>query len=324
MTDEQLADSLRDVASGILTPFSEDRRDVLHDEVKRNAQYLYDRGMRLFLSPANVSEYHSLTPDERIGTVESVVDTLPADATVLAGAGGSTETVLDLAGAYAAAGAHGLMIMPPDHAFRHERGLLAYYERIGERAELPLIPYFRGIEVSADTVAAVAELERVAGIKYALHDVVKFVRAIEAAEGDTVWINGMAEPYAPTLYAEGAEGFSSGVGNFEPSVSLSLMRVLRAGDWDRARTIRNATLPFQSLRSEPGSDNALPAANSVPALKTGLEMAGLYGGPVREPLVELSESDERRARKLYGDIEAFVESELEPSPRATIADERTA
>ena len=68
----------------------------------------------------------------------------------------------------------------------------------------------------------------------------------------------------------------------------------------------------------------MPAANSVPALKTGLEMAGLYGGPVREPLVELSESDERRARKLYGDIEAFVESELEPSPRATIADERTA
>ena len=43
------------------------------------------------------------------------------------------------------------------------------------------------------------------------------------------------------------------------------------------------------------SDLDLSAANNVPVVKHCMEVAGLYGGPVREPLVELSEEDADRA-----------------------------
>jgi 4-hydroxy-tetrahydrodipicolinate synthase len=172
------------------------------------------------------------------------------------------------------------------------------------------------MDLSPGTVTRIAECSNVVAVKYALEDVPLFARAVEACDADVVWINGMAEPYAPSLWAEGARGFTSGVGNFRPTLSLALYRALDAGDWDRARTLRNATFPFQSFRSEAGS-GAFPGANSVPALKIGLESVGLYGGPVRPPLEGLSETDERRARELAEDVGEFVENEVEPSPRAT-------
>jgi 4-hydroxy-tetrahydrodipicolinate synthase len=207
------------------------------------------------------------------------------------------------------------MLMPPDHTFLHRDGLIEYYEQIGAATELPLVPYLRGLDLDSATVARVAECSNVVAVKYALEDVTCFARALEQSEADVVWINGMAEPYAPSLWAEGARGFTSGVGNFRPSLSLALYRALEAGDWDRARTLRNATLAFQSFRAGAGS-GGFPGANSVPALKIGLESVGLYGGPVRPPLAGLSEADERRARDLADEVGDFVDENVEPSPRS--------
>jgi 4-hydroxy-tetrahydrodipicolinate synthase len=314
MTATGLQSSLRDVAAGVLTPFDDDGA-IRHDDVEANARYLWERGIRVFLGAANVSEFHALTPDERIEVVASVTEAVPDEATVLAGAGGSIETVLELDRAAADNGADAVMLMPPDHTFLHREGLVEYYERIGVASQLPLVPYLRGMDVGPGTVARIADCSNVAAVKFALEDVPLFARAVTASDADVVWINGMAEPYAPSLWAEGARGFTSGVGNFRPTLSLALYRALDTGDWERARTLRNATFPFQSFRGEAGS-GAFPGANSVPALKIGLESVGLYGGPVRPPLECLSEAEERRARDLVDEVGEFVEGSVDPSPRA--------
>ena len=93
-------------------------------------------------------------------------------------------------------------------------------------------------------------------------------------------------------------------------IELVLDEALDAGDLERAREIRDAALPFMAFREEAGEDNAIPNANSVPALKAGLEFAGLTGGPVREPLVDLSDAEYERARTLYDDLAAFIDAEL--------------
>jgi 4-hydroxy-tetrahydrodipicolinate synthase len=317
MDTTELKASLRDVAAGVLTPFDDDGA-IRHADVAANANYLYDRGVRVLLGAANVSEYHALTHQERIDVVDTVTESVPPDATVLAGAGGGIETALDLDRAAATNGADALMLMPPDHTFKHRDGLLEYYERIGREAELPLVPYLRGLELEAETVARIAEGAGVVAVKYALEDVPLFARALEACAADPVWINGMAEPYAPSLWAEGARGFTSGVGNFRPTLSLALYRALEDGDWERARTLRNASFAFQSFRGGAGT-GGFPGANSVPALKIGLESVGLYGGPVRPPIASLSEADEQRARELAEEVGSFVENTVEPSPRAAQA-----
>jgi 4-hydroxy-tetrahydrodipicolinate synthase len=301
MAHDAVKESLRGVAAGLLTPFDADG-DIDHDALAANAAALYERGIRTFLATANISEYHSLSQAERMAHAETSVGALPEEATVLAGVGGATAEAVELVEAYDAAGVDAMMVMPPDHTYTHERGLLAYYERLAAASDRPLAPYVKGYEPSIDFLVDLTELEGVAAIKYALEDAHLLSRAVDAGADDVVWVDGLAEPYAPEFYLAGAEGFSAGVSNFEPSIGLALFDALEAGDYERAAELRDITLPFMEFRSTTGPDNQFPAANSVPAVKKGLELAGLTGGEVREPIVGLSERDERRAERLYEEL----------------------
>lgn len=309
MTRATVEDGLRGVAAGLLTPFDEELA-VDHDALAANARGLADRGLETFLACANISEYHSMSHDERIAVIETAVEALPDDVTVLAGVGGATPDARSLIEAADAAGADAMMVMPPDHTFVHERGLMEYYRKLGDAAEAPLVPYVRGFEPSVRFLADLSALESVVGMKYAIEDVPKFAAARAAGDESVVWVNGMAEPHAPALWAEGAEGFTAGVSNFEPRIGLALFEALSAGDWERAREIRAACQPFMDFRAEAGTDSSLPAGLSVPVVKEGLRLAGFDAGTVREPLVELTQEEKARAADLYEELSAFETPEV--------------
>jgi len=56
---------LRGVAVGLLTPFDADG-ETRHEKLAENARALYDVGARTFLAASNISEYHSLSKNERV------------------------------------------------------------------------------------------------------------------------------------------------------------------------------------------------------------------------------------------------------------------
>lgn len=305
LSADQVKERLRGVAAGLLTPF--DDGEIRHRRIEKNARMLYDEGIRTFLATANISEYHSLSQSARVDVAESSVDALPSDACVLAGVGGSTRDAQELIGAYDRIGVDAMMIMPPDHTYLHEQGLLQYYRKLDEVTETPLVPYVRGFDPSVDYLADLTRIDGVVGIKYALKDPVKLGASVAAGADDIVWVDGLAEPFAVSFWAEGVEGFSAGVSNFRPEVGLELFDALAAENWDRARELRNICLPYQRFRDELGQNNAIPGAISVPAVKKGLELAGLHGGDVREPIQPLSPEDERRAEVLYDQLDDDID-----------------
>lgn len=297
---------LRGVATGLLTPFNADD-EIEYEKIEENAQEIYDEGIRLFLAAASISEYDSLSRDERVNVVRSVVKALPSDACVLAGVGGSTCDAQDLIRRYDKVEADAMMIMPPGHTYIHERGLLRYYQKLADATETPLVPYVKGFDPSVDYLARLTRVDGVVGIKYALEDPVKLGAGVAAGDDDVVWMDGLAEPYAVSFWAEGAEGFSAGVSNFRPEVGLELYDALASGDWQRARQLRNICVPYQNFRDETGDDNTIGGAISIAAVKKGLDLAGLHGGGVREPICSLSSDDERRAEELYAQLNEDIE-----------------
>ena len=313
LNERAVQSKLRGVSAGLLTPFDDDA-DIEHGKLASNARSLSDRGVDSFLAVANISEYHSLSQPERIEIAETSVSALPEDACVLAGVGGSTGDAIELIEAYDDIGVDAMMIMPPDHTYLHERGLLEYYSTLGEATDRPLVPYVRGFDPAAQYLADLTTIDDIVAIKYAVSDTTKLGAAVEAGADDVVWVNGLAEPMAPSMWIEGCEGFSAGVSNFRPEVGFALFDALTNEHWSRARRLRNICLPYQQFRDSRGTDNDIPGALSVPAVKKGLELAGLHGGSVRAPIRELTPSEERRAETLYQqldeDIAALVD---EPS-----------
>lgn len=302
LSAEGVKEHLRGVAVGLLTPFNDDL-EINHTHLADNAQSLYDEGINTFLAAANISEYHSLTLDERIQIIETCVDALPAQACVLAGVGGNTGDAREMIRAYDDIGADAMMVMPPDHTYIHEQGLLEYYRKLSTATQQPLVPYVKGFDPSIQYLADLTRIDSVAGIKYALEDPVKLGEAIDKGADDVVWVDGLAEPFAVAFWAEGVEGFSAGVSNFRPEVGLGLYEALRNENWNRARSLRNICLPFQQLRDETGKENSIPGAISVPVVKKGLELAGRHGGHVREPITPLDPENEERAEVLYQQLD---------------------
>lgn len=299
-------ESLRGVATGVLTPFDADR-EIEFGKIKANVNALSDAGIEIFLAAANISEYHSLSLDERVAVTETVVNALPSEACVLAGVGGNLTEATELIEEYDRIGVDALMIMPPDFTYLHEQGLLRYYEKLAGRTATPLVPYVRGFDPSIRYLGELTRVNGLIGIKYAIPDAIKLGAGVEEGNDDVVWVDGLAEPYAPSFWVEGVEGFSAGVSNFRPEIGLALYDALSDGDWGRARAIKNICLPYQQFRSETGQDNEIPDAISVPAVKKGLELAGLYGGNVRDPIQSLSPEDERRAEELYRQLDDDID-----------------
>ena len=308
LTTSQVQTRLRGVAAGLLTPF-DGEGSIEYSKIRENARSLHGAGIRTFLATANISEYHSLSQSERVNVAEAARDALPSDACILAGVGGSTSAARELVQSYERIGVDAAMVMPPDHTYIHEQGLLRYYKDIANGSDIPLVPYVRGFDPSVEYLADLTTLDEVIGIKYALEDPVKLGAGIEAGEDDVVWVNGLAEPFAVSFWAEGVEGFSAGVSNFRPEVGLELYDALKSEDWEHARRLRNACLPYQNLREETGLNNSISGAISVPVVKKGLELAGLHGGHVREPIEPLSDADAARAERLYQELDQQI-SEL--------------
>lgn len=308
---ERLKSSLRDAGFTLPTPFTSDGDAVRHDALRENLAFLRDAGAGVVIPNGNTGEYYSLSHEERVAVVETTVDAVGDDLTVVAGLGGSTKTTLNLLDAYEAVGVDAVMVMYPAHTYLHEDGVRDYYRAVAEATDLGVVLYKRGPRLSVENVAALSELENVVCVKFAQKDADLFARAVTEADGDVVWSVGVAERLVPAFAAEGADAFTSGIGNFVPDPVLALMDAVRDGDLARAREIRDVLRPYEDLREEPGHGNHMSAGNNVPAVKYGQELAGLYGGPVREPLVELAEADQERCERYYREI---TDEEPDPTP----------
>lgn len=304
MAYESLKNDLKDVAFTNPTPFSEDGEAVRHDELAANVEFLRDAGAQLIVPCGNTGEYYSLSNDERAAVVETTADAFGDAGSVVGGVGGSTKNAKMLADRYADAGADAIMVMHPVHTYVHEDGILDYYRALADHTDLGVVLYKRGPELTHDHIRELSERENVVAVKYAVNDIAAFSKAVRTTPGDLVWVNGIAERFAPSFHVEGAEGFTTGIGNFVPETVLALQEALAEGDLSRAREIRDLLRPYEDLRQETGPNNRFDSANNVPAVKVGLELAGRYGGPVREPLVALSETDRERAAEYYEAITA--------------------
>jgi len=304
----RLRSALETVVFTTPVPFDGPDGGVDHDGLATNVGGLFDAGARAFLPCGNTGEYYSLTDEERVAVVETHVAATGDESTIAAGAAGNVPEVLDLAAAYEAAGADALVVMHPDHTYVHERGLKAYYRAICEGTDLGVVIYKRGESVTRDVLVDLTAHESVVGVKFAVPDVTELAQTVEDADGSVTWINGLAERYAIPFAVSGASGYTTGVGNFVPRVTLALFEAIEKEQWERAHRIERALRPLEDLRDEPGTENTVPKANNVPVVKHGLDLAGYRGGSVRPPLADLGATDRDQLETVYQRLESWTPS----------------
>jgi 4-hydroxy-tetrahydrodipicolinate synthase len=290
--------ALADVVAIPVTPFAEDG-SIDAPAHRALVRRLFDGGVRTVTPNGNTGEFYALTPDERRTVTELTAQEARGRATVLVGVGHDVPTAVADAEHARDAGAEMVMVHQPVHPYVAQEGWVDYHRAIAEAVpELGVVPYIRNPLLAGDRLAALADsCPNVIGVKYAVPDAAHFgAFARDAGLERFVWIAGLAELYAPSYFATGATGFTSGLVNVAPGVSLAMLEALRAGDYGAAMKVWEQIRPFEEFRAEDQS------ANNVTVIKEALSVLGLCRREVRAPSRVLPE--DRRA-EVAGQIAAW-------------------
>lgn len=278
--------ALADVVAIPVTPFAEDGSidTTAHRALLRR---LLDGGVRIVTPNGNTGEFYALTPDERRTVTELTIDEAGGRATVLVGVGHDVPTAVAAAEHAREAGAEMVMVHQPVHPYISQEGWIDYHRAIAQAVpELGVVPYIRNPLLAGERLAELADTcPNVIGVKYAVPDAARFgAFARDAGLERFVWVAGLAELYAPSYFATGATGFTSGLVNVAPGVSLAMLGALRAGDYAAAMKVWEQIRRFEDLRADRQS------ANNVTVVKEALAALGLCRRDVRAPSRVLPEA----------------------------------
>ncbi|NEB75170.1 dihydrodipicolinate synthase family protein [Streptomyces sp. SID14478] len=279
--------ALADVVAIPVTPFAADG-SLDEATYKTLLRRLLDAGVRTLTPNGNTGEFYALTPQERLRVTELTLAEAGERAAILVGVGHDVPTAIDTARRARDLGAHMVMVHQPVHPYVSEGGWVDYHRAIADAVpELGVVPYLRNAALPGARLADLgAACPNVIGVKYAVPDAARFAAfARDAGLDRFVWVAGLAEPYAPSYFSAGATGFTSGLVNVAPGVSLSMIEALRSGDYPAAMKVWEQIRRFEELR---GAD---ASANNVTVVKEALASLGLCRRDVRPPSQELPEAE---------------------------------
>ena len=270
------SDAVRAALSGIsgilVTPF--DAQDRLAPaRLKPVVDRAIAAGVQVLVTNGNTSEFYALTTAEAETMVHAAAEQVGGRVPLLAGVGRALPDALALARASAKAGADALMVHQPPDPFVAPRAVVEYVARIGEAGGgLPIVLYLRN-----DAIEALCRVPGVIGVKWASQTPMRLAAAIRRAPEGIAWVAGLAETWAPPLYAVGARGFTSGLINVWPSHSVAIHRALDKGDYAAAMALIGTMSAFEELRAEEGN------GTNVSVVKAALALSGHDCGHVRAP-----------------------------------------
>ncbi|GHH73716.1 dihydrodipicolinate synthase family protein [Streptomyces sulfonofaciens] len=281
--------ALADVVAIPVTPFAADGSldRAVHRSLLRR---LLDGGVRTLTPNGNTGEFYALSPEERRAVTELTAEEAGEEATILVGVGHDVPTAVADARHARDTGAAMVMVHQPVHPYVSAEGWVDYHRAVAAAVpELGVVPYVRNPRLPGARLAELADAcPNVIGVKYAVPDAVRFAGfARDAGLERFVWVAGLAEPYAPSYFSAGATGFTSGLVNVAPHISLALIEALRRGDHPAAMRVWERIRRFEELRAADGS------AHNVTVVKEALASLGLCRRDVRPPSSTLPQ--DRRA-----------------------------
>ncbi len=275
------SDAVRAALSGIsgilVTPFDTQDRPA-PSRLKPVVDRAIAAGVQVLVTNGNTSEFYALTTAEAETMVHAAAEQVGGRVPLLAGVGRALPDALALARASAKAGADALMVHQPPDPFVAPRAVVEYVKRIGEAGGgLPIVLYLRNDAIGLDAIEALCRVPGVIGVKWASQTPMRLAAAIRRAPEGIAWVAGLAETWAPPLYAVGARGFTSGLINVWPAHSVAIHAALEKGDYAAAMTLIATMSAFEELRAEEGN------GTNVSVVKAALALSGHDCGHVRAP-----------------------------------------
>ena len=274
--------------TAMVTPF---KADGTLDEpaLRKLVQRQINEGVNFLVPCGTTGESPTLSRKEHVRVVEITVEESQGKVPVLAGAGGyNTAEVIELARDCHKAGAQGLLSVTPYYNKPTQEGLYQHFKSIAGAVPLPVILYSvqgrTGVNIEPSTVARLAQIENIIGIKEASGNISQIANVIHDVPEDFLVLSGDDLMTIPVI-SLGGKGVISVTSNQIPRQMSDITRYALAGDYARARAIQCRYMPL--FRANFIESNPIP-------VKWGMSRMGLLDPVYRLPLVPPSEATKKQ------------------------------
>jgi 5-dehydro-4-deoxyglucarate dehydratase len=286
------------VQTAIAFPVTPFHADYSLDEagLRHLLRFMVEGGITALVTAGGTGELYNLDLDEWRTVVRATVEEVDTRAVVIAGIGFNGVTGAKMAREAQELGADALLIFPPYYRTGDEDGLFRYYQMIANATELPVIPYSRDQAVIGPRLAErIAAIPNAVAYKDGQGGVRNFMRVRQHLGDRFIWLGGTGDDLVPAYFAAGAQGYTSSVANVSPRLALDLLHGVQQGKFVETQAlVDRAVVPLYELRDK-------RRGYEVSAMKAMMEGRGLPGGPVRPPLLDLTDAEKAEAASWAAD-----------------------
>ena len=289
------------VYPALLTPFTaDDQLDLALFDTNLQAQL--DAGVHGFIIGGSLGEASTLTRPEKLTLLQTALDKSVGRVPVLMNiAEQATREAVACAREAEAAGADGLMVLPPMRYYADPRETVQFFRTVAEATSLPVMIYSNPVDYKIMTTLAMfeqlAELPNVQAVKESTRDLTNITR-MRNAFGDRFKILGGVDTLALEALMLGADGWVAGLVDAFPAETVAIYELAKAGQYDTARDIYRWFMPLLELDIHP---------KLVQYIKLAATATGIGSEHVRAPRLPL-EGTEREP------VWALIQGQLAKRP----------
>ena len=277
----------RGVLVPVVTPMKDGGEDVDEKRLMELTHRLIDSGVSGLVTCGSTGEGALLQLGERKRVTEVVSRACDGRIPVTAHVGAlTTRESVSLARHAEKVGASALMAVQSFYYQLSWPETLAYHQELAEATSLPIIAYnfpaATGVRLTTDQIVELAKRGYIASIKDSVGDALQLNELLLTHSNDLVVLNGW-DALALDAFLHGAPGMVWGLANAIPEVCVELYESAYVKrDLERAQALWRELWPVCNFAA---------TKEYVPSVKAACDLVGFSAGPLRRPLLPLSDGD---------------------------------
>ena len=273
----------------LITPFRDGRLD--EEALTKMVEWHIGQGTHGIVPVGTTGESPTLSHDEHCRVIELVVQQAAGRVPVIAGAGSNNPIeAIEYTRVAEKAGADATLHVAGYYNRPNQDGLYHHFKMVHDETNIPIILYNIPpralVDIQPQTMARLAELPRIIGVKDATGDLSRPWSERQLIKKPFVWLSG-EDATAVAYNIGGGTGCISVTANVAPKLVAKVQDLTLAGQWEEARALQDTLIPLhQVMFAEPSPAGAKYAAS----------LLGLCTEECRVPVMPLSSATKERIR----------------------------
>ena len=285
---------LRGIIPPVITPFLADESLDL-GTLRKHIDHMLAKGVDGIFVLGTTGEFYALDESEKQQVVAAAIEHCRGRSPVFVGTGAeTTREVVRLTRMAEKEGADGVSVITPYFIKPNQAELIDHFRRVAESTSKPVVLYNNpatcgGVSIEPETVARLAEVPNIVGIKDSSGDLQNTIELVKLAQSDTFAVLNGRDTLILAALLFGAKGAIPATCNVAPDMCVGIYQSFVKGDVEAARKYQDRLAPVRL---------ALTLGTGNGAIKEAMALLGRPGGPNRAPIGALSAEKRQKLKEI--------------------------